>query len=103
MSARVCHGVTERGKSAPEAAIPTPSARHELAAGPPPTRRSRAKRLTTVNRSTRLGKRIVELTDMFATAVSGELTPMRRLVIDQAAQLRGVAEKARRGFLWVGV
>ena len=80
-----------------------PSARHVIADDTPSPRRSRAKRLATVNRSTRLGKRISELTATFAAAVGGEITPMRRLLIDRAAQLTAIAEKARGDFMRDGV
>jgi|SRR5271166_3528650 len=59
-------------------------------------RRTRAKRLTTVNRSTRLGKRIDELTALFVSAFPpDELTPLKREKIADAAQLKAIAEKAR--------
>ena len=93
---------TDRIRTKPYAGV-APSARQVLADATPPPRRSRAKRLTTVNRSTRLGKRIVELTDMFTAAVGGELTPMRHLVIDKAAQLTAIAEMARGAFMRDGV
>ena len=52
---------TEVSRTKPYAG-PAPSARHVPADDTPSPRRSRARKLTTVNRSTRLGKRIVELT-----------------------------------------
>ena len=40
---------------------------------------------------------------MFTAAAGGELTPMRRLLIDKAAQLTAIAEKARGDFMRDGV
>jgi len=76
----------------------TPSARQASAADAP--RRSRAKRLTTVNRSTRLGKRIDELKALFSEALGEDaLAPMRRMRIAEAAELKALAEKARGDYL----
>ena len=36
---------------------------------------------------------------MFAVAVGGELTPMRKLKVDKAAQLTAIAELARGDFM----
>jgi hypothetical protein len=82
-----------------QSAITTPSAHPGGDANALHPRRSRAKRLTTVNRSTRLGKRIDELTAMLTAAVDGELTPMRKLNVDRAAQLTAIAELARGDFM----
>ena len=76
-------------------AAPFPRSSHEL----PAPKRSRAKLLTQVSRRTRLGKRIAELTAMFAAAVGAELTPMRKLKVDKAAQLTAIAELARGDFM----
>jgi hypothetical protein len=80
----------------PAEVIATPSAREVHAGDAPCPRRSRAKRLTFVNRSTRLGKRIDELTALCTSAFSAdELTPLRREKIASAAQLQGLAEEER--------
>jgi hypothetical protein len=71
--------------------------------GSPAPKRSRAKLLTKVDRRSQLGKRIVELTQMFSAAIGGELTPMRRLAVDKAAQLTAIAEQARGAFMRDGV
>jgi hypothetical protein len=71
--------------------------------GSPAPKRSRAKLLTKVDRRSQLGKRIVELTAMFTAAIGGELTPMRRLSVDKAAQLTAIAEQARGAFMRDGV
>jgi len=59
--------------------------------------------LTKVDRRTPLGRRVTELTGIFATAVGGELTPLRRLAVDKAAQLTAIAEKARGNFMRDGI
>jgi len=82
-----------------QSAITTPSARQGGDANALHPRRSRAKRLTTVSRSTRLGKRIDELMAMLTAALDGELTPMRKLAVERAAQLTAIAEKARGDFM----
>src|ERR1700677_247380 len=83
-----------------EAATATPSSLRELADAAPPPRRSRVKRLTTVNRSTRLGKRIDELKALFGSAFSpAELTPMRRERISAAAELQALAEAERGSWM----
>jgi hypothetical protein len=66
-------------------------------------KRSRAKLLTKVDRRSLLGKRIAELTAMFIAAIGGELTPMRKLSVNKAAQLTAIAEKARGDFMRGGV
>jgi len=56
--------------------------------------------LTTVNRSTRLGKRIDELKALFSEALGEDaLAPMRRMRIAEAAELKALAEKARGDYL----
>jgi hypothetical protein len=80
----------------PAEAIAAPSSRNDTSC----ERRSRAKRLTFVNRSTRLGKRIDELKALFESAFSaGELTPMRLERLAEAAQLKAMAEHERG--LWM--
>jgi hypothetical protein len=79
-----------------EGSIVTPSSRSVSETDAPRPRRSRAKHLTTVNRSTRLGKRIDELKALFTEALGEDaLTPMRRMRIAEAAELKGTAEAAR--------
>jgi hypothetical protein len=79
-----------------EATIVAPSARPVSETDTPRPRRSRAKRLTTVNRSTRLGKRIDELKALFTETLGEDaLTPMRRMRIAEAAELKAGAEVER--------
>ena len=61
-----------------------------LASRPPDgnaPKRDRRLTLTRIDKRGRLGKRITELTAIFAAAVGGELTPMHRLKIQRAAEL----------------
>jgi hypothetical protein len=62
-------------------------------------KRDRRLTLTKIDKRGRLGKRVAELTAMFADAVGGELTPMRRMKIERAAQMVAVSELARGGFM----
>lgn len=64
-------------------------------------RRSRAIVLTRVDRRTALGKRIAELTALYFAALgsAGVLSPMKRLKVDEAAQLKALAELARGDYL----
>jgi hypothetical protein len=81
-------------------AIATPSARPACAAAALRPRRSRAKRLTSVNRSSRIGKRIDELKALFTEALGEDaLTPMRREKIGEAAQLQAMAEAERGAWM----
>jgi len=52
-------------------------------------KRDRRLTLTKIDKRGRLGKRIAELTAMFA---SGEQTPMRKLKVEKAARLTALAE-----------
>ena len=54
--------------------------------------------MTKIDKRLPLGKRIVELTAMFTAAV-GELTPLRKLKVEKAAQLTAIAELARGDFM----
>src|ERR1700677_96190 len=74
-----------------------PSPAQQRAASAP--KRDRRLTLTRIDRRGRLGKRIAELAAMFAVAVGGELTPMRKLKVDKAAQLTAIAELARGDFM----
>jgi hypothetical protein len=67
--------------------------------GDPAPKRDRRRRLTKIDKRLPLGKRIVELTTMFTAAIGGELTPMRRLAIEKAAQLTALAEQVRGTFM----
>jgi hypothetical protein len=62
-------------------------------------KRDRRLTLTKIDRRGRLGKRIAELTAMFAAAVGGEQTPMRKLKVEKAAELTALAELARGDFM----
>ena len=63
-----------------------------------PPKRDRRLTLTRIDKRGRLGKRITELTAIFAAAVGGELTPMHRLKIQRAAELGALAELARGAY-----
>ena len=62
-------------------------------------KRDRRLTLTRIDKRGRLGKRITELTAIFAAALGGELTPMQRLKIQRAAELGALAELARGTYL----
>ncbi len=63
-------------------------------------RRCRKRTLTKINSRTILGKRIAELTALFADAVKAdEISPLLRLKIDEAAQLKALAELARGDYM----
>jgi hypothetical protein len=62
-------------------------------------KRDRRLTLTKIDRRGRLGKRVAELTAMFAAAVGGEQTPMRKLKVERAAQVTALAELARGDFM----
>jgi hypothetical protein len=70
--------------------------RQEDSAAP---KRDRRRYLTQVDRRSRLGIRIRELTEMFTAAVGVELTPMRKLKVEKAAQLTAISELARGDFM----
>jgi hypothetical protein len=56
--------------------------------------------LTTLDRRTRVWKRVAELTALFTAALGDiELTPLRQMKIDRAAQLTALAELARGRFM----
>jgi hypothetical protein len=57
------------------------------------------KTLTKIDRRGRLGKRITELTKLFTTAVDGVISPLRKMRIQEAAQLKALAEQARGEFM----
>ena len=62
-------------------------------------KRDRRLTLTKIDKRGRLGKRVAELTAMFAAAVGGEQTPMRKLKVDKAAELTALSELARGDFM----
>jgi len=68
-----------------------------VASGNAKPRRSRAVVLTHVDRRLPLGKRIKALTKLYVAALGGEdaLSPIKRLKVDEAAQLKAMAEKSR--------
>jgi hypothetical protein len=70
----------------------------------PKVRRSRAIVLTRVDRRTALGKRIAELTAIYTAALGSAdaLSPMKRIKIEEAAQLKALAERARGDYLRAG-
>jgi hypothetical protein len=68
-------------------------------AGSTAPKRDRKLTLTKIDKRGRLGKRVAELNTMFAGAVGGEQTPMRKLKVEQAAQLTALAELARGDFM----
>jgi hypothetical protein len=67
----------------------------------PKPRRSEKIILTGVDKRTALGKRIVELRALFLEALGGSdgLSPMKRLKVEQAAQLTALAELCRGDFM----
>lgn len=86
-----------------DTAIDTPTSRPASMTDAPRPRRSRAKRLTAVNRGSRLGKRIAELTALFTAAFrADELTAIKCEKIADAAQLKAMAEKARGEWMRAG-
>ena len=62
-------------------------------------KRDRRLTLTKIDRRGRLGRRVAELTALFAASISGEPSPMMRLKIEKAAQLTAIAELARGDFM----
>jgi hypothetical protein len=88
-----------------EAAHPSPAAPTTLSSSArdtpkqrPKRIRSRRKDLTTVDKPSRVYRRIRELETLFLLAFESAgvaLTPMRRMRIAEAAQLKALAEKAR--------
>jgi hypothetical protein len=78
------------------AAISSSPAPQRAAVGP---KRDRRLTLTKIDKRGRFGRRVSELTSMFTDAVGGELTPMRRLKVERAAQMVAIAEMSRGGFM----
>jgi hypothetical protein len=67
----------------------------------PIVRRSRSVVLTHVDRRTPLGRRIKQLTAIYLDALGGDsaLSDIKRLRIDEAAQLKALAEQARGAWM----
>jgi hypothetical protein len=82
--------------SQPSADRAPTSAPHSANVAP---KRDRRLTLTKIDKRGRLGKRVRELTAMFASAVGGEQTPMRKLKVEKAAELTALAELARGDFM----
>jgi len=62
-------------------------------------RRDRRRTLTKLDGRLPLGRRFAELIVLFTAAVHGEMTPMRRLKVERAAQLCALAEQARGDYM----
>ena len=62
-------------------------------------KRDRRLTLTKIDKRGRFGRRVAELTALFAASISGETSPMMRLKIEKAAQLTAIAELARGDFM----
>ena len=63
-------------------------------------KRDRRRRLTKIDRRSRLGLRIDELKALYESAFpAGELTPLRRERIGEAAQLKAMAEAERGAWM----
>jgi hypothetical protein len=82
--------------SQPSADVSPSQVRQTVAVAP---KRDRRLTLTKIDRRGRLGKRVAELTAMFAAAVGGEQTPMRKLKVEK---LTALAELARGDFMCDG-
>jgi hypothetical protein len=87
--------------SAPRSAVTGRFVQYREGAGAP--KRDRRVSLTRVSKRGRLGQRIAELRSIFTEAVVGEISPMRRMRIAEAAELKALAEKARGDYLRDGV
>jgi len=70
----------------------------------PIPRRSRAMTLTRVDRRGRMGKRIDELRGIYVAALGGPdgLSPIRRMRVAEAAELKALAEMTRGDYLRTG-
>jgi len=62
-------------------------------------KRDRKLTLTKVDKRGRFGKRVAELTLMFTDAVGGELTAMRRMKVERAAEMTAISELARGDYM----
>jgi hypothetical protein len=79
----------------PADVLPSPAPQRAAVA----PKRDRRLTLTKIDKRGRFGKRVTELTAMFADAVGGELTPMRRLKVERAAQMVAIAEVSRGSYM----
>jgi hypothetical protein len=71
-----------------------------VCAGEAAPKRVRRRTLTKVDRRGRLGRRIAELAAIYTAALGAdELSPMRRLRVAEAAELKAVAELARGDYM----
>jgi hypothetical protein len=55
--------------------------------------------LTRFDKRFRFGKRVTELVAIFAAEMQGELSPLRKLKLERAAQLVAIAEQERGAFM----
>jgi hypothetical protein len=55
--------------------------------------------LTRVNRNSRFGRRVTELELVFKEEMRGNMTPLKYLKLQRAAQMTALAEAARGGFM----
>ncbi len=61
-----------------------------------PPKRDRRRYLTKIDKRTAFGRRVMELRSVFAESLgAAEMTPLRRLKIREAAELKAIAERAR--------
>lgn len=74
-----------------------PLGRHQEDSAAP--KRDRRQYLTKVDRRSRLGIRIRELTEMYIVALGGELSPLKREAIGDAAQLKALSEDQRGAWM----
>lgn len=68
-------------------------------------KRDRRRLLTKVDKRTAFGRRLAELKRLYIEALGGEaeLSPIKRKRVEEAADLRATAEKARGDFMRDGV
>ncbi len=84
-------------EAAQSSADVSPSQATQRAAVAP--KRDRRLTLTKLDKRGRFGKRVAELQALFELAITGEISPMRRLKVEKAAQLTAIAELARGDFM----
>jgi hypothetical protein len=97
----VCREARLRVFEAPSSvAVQSPPRARTAAIGAP--KRSRKRTLTSIDKRTVLGKRLIELRELFTAALTGagfEISAVRRLQIDQASHALALAEHARGKFM----
>jgi hypothetical protein len=83
------------------AAIASPLLSQHVASDMSKPRRCRAMTLTRLDKRTVLAKRIAELRAIYLGALGGldNLSPIKRMKVDEAAQLKALAELARGSLL----